>query len=190
MIKNHKIYEQNLKKADNLLSIIQKIVTIAAVIIGGLWTYNLFIMHREAYPKGDVSYQIEEIKLSDEYILIQVFIRIKNTGNTVLRLRKGDVRLLDISFPNKRIEKKVDALQKNKFRKKPTFNWATIQYVIKEWKEGEIEIEPNTVDQIDFEFIIKSNFKFIKIYSWFTNLEKPIDDGWIGWTASEIYKIE
>jgi len=182
--------EQISEKVDKLVSIIQKIVTIAAIIIGGLWTYNMFIIHRDAYPKADISYQVEERRLSDEYIFVQVFVRIENTGNTVLRLRRGDVRLLDISFPNKHIEEKIIGFRKPAFRKEPIFNWESIQIVKIEWPKGKIEIEPSEADQLDFEFIIKSKYKVIKIYSWFTNLEKKVGGETIGWTASKLYNIE
>ena len=85
-----------LEKTDKIITNIQKVVTIAAIVVGGLWTYNMFILHREGFPKADISYQIEEIKLSDEFIFIQVFIRVKNIGNTVLRLREAIVKLKDI----------------------------------------------------------------------------------------------
>ena len=53
-----------------------------------------------------------------------------------------------------------------------------------------IEIEPTSTDQIDFEFIIESKYKVVKVYSWFTNFEKKVGDRWIGWTASKIYRIK
>ena len=180
----------DLENTDKIFSIIQKFVTIVAIIIGGLWTYNMFIMHRESFPKADISYDIEEVKLSDEYILIQVYIRVKNTGNTVLRLLEGNVRLLDISFPHRKIETEINDLKENEARTDPDFSWRTIQYVMMKWDKGMIEIEPGSTDQLDFEFIIKPKYKVIKIYSWFTNLEKKVVNRWIGWRGSEIYKIK
>ena len=118
--------DERLDKTDKLFSIIQKIVTVSAIIIGGLWTYNMFIMHREAYPKADISYEIEEIKLTDEYTFLQIFIKIKNTGNTVLRLLNGNVRLLDVSFPHVKIEKELSEYHNSIPREKPTFTWKTI----------------------------------------------------------------
>lgn len=180
----------SLDRSDKIFNIIQKIVSITAIIIGGIWTYNLFILHREAYPKADVSYQIEQRKLSNEYTLIQVFIKVENSGNTVLRLIKGDVRLLDISFPNESIEKDLKQFGKPALRKESTFHWETIQFVKIDWPKGKIEIEPSESDQLDFEFIIPSHYKFIKIYSWFTNLKKTVEGETIGWTASKLYNLE
>lgn len=184
--------EQDLEKLDKVFSIIQKLVTIFAIIIGGLWTYNMFILHREAYAKADISFVIEEIKLSDEYILIQVFIEVENTGNTVLKLLKGDVILYDVSLPNPYIQNKLEGFGKPACRKKPKFLWDTIQFVNKEWKEGEISIEPSCKDQLDFEFIIKSKYEVIKVYAWFTDLneDKKVGDDFIGWTASKIYNVK
>lgn len=183
---NNDSLDRTIKKIDLFL----KIATIIAIIVGGLWTYKLFILHREAYPKANISYRIEERKLSEEYNFIQVFVRIENSGNTVLRLLRGDVRLFDISFPNENIENELREFGKPAFRKKEIFDWTTIQFVKIEWPEGKIEIEPSEADQLDFEFIIPSQYKVIKIYSWFTNMEKNVGGETIGWTASKLYNIK
>ena len=108
----------------------------------------------------------------------------------MLRLLRGDVRLFDISFPNENIENELREFGKPAFRKKEIFDWTTIQFVKIEWPEGKIEIEPSEADQLDFEFIIPSQYKVIKIYSWFTNLEKNVGGETIGWTASKLYNIK
>jgi hypothetical protein len=182
--------EKTLDKTIRIVNLLHKIAVIIAIIVGGFWTYKLFILHREAYPKANISYHIEERKLSDEYNFIQVFVKIENSGNTVLKLRRGDVRLYDISFPNENIERALREFGEPAFRKKAIFDWTTIQFVKIEWPEGKIEIEPSEADQLDFEFIIPSQYKVIKIYSWFTDMEKKVGEETIGWRASRLYNLK
>lgn len=182
--------DNKLDKTIKVFNLLQKIIAIIAIVIGGLWTYKLFILHREAYPKANISYHIEERKLSAEYNYIQIIVKIENSGNTVLRILKGEVRICDISFPNNTIEKQLKEYDKIMYFDERTFKWRCFQIIKMKWEKGEIEIEPKEADELDFEFIVPSKYKVIKIFSWFTNMEKNVGERYIGWSASKLYNIK
>ena len=183
--------DARIDKADKILGIIQKFVTISAIIIGGVWTYNLFIIHREAYPKAEIDIEVIEQRISDDHIFLQVSIKIENIGNTILRLRECDVRLFDVSFDNKLIEREINEYREPTLRRQKDYAWKLIQRILLDWEEGLIEIEPSDSDTIDFEFIIKSKYKTIKVYSWFKDYKKKeVGKKDIGWTATRMYNIK
>jgi len=71
---------------------------------------------------------------------------------------------------------------KNQFVEK--FPWQTLANIQKK-REKPIEIEPGEYDELDFEFIIESNIKLIRVYSFFLNQHKRENE--IGWSISDIY---
>ena len=62
------------------VDIIQGLVTIAAIIIGGIWTYNVFIKERREYPHANIEQKITHLALSDQQNLLQLGLELTNTG--------------------------------------------------------------------------------------------------------------
>ena len=78
------------------IGIIQAVVTIFAVLVGGLWSYNLFIKERKNYPHVNISQVIEHVHLTDEIILLRVNVAVKNSGTSRLILKKTKQTLQQI----------------------------------------------------------------------------------------------
>ncbi len=98
----------------NLIQNIESVLTIAAILIGGIWTYILFIKNREKYPKADLSQIIQKIDLDDE-LLIRLTIVIKNVGRVKLPIKSGEVRLQHIKPSNSLIADAIKNFKKNAF---------------------------------------------------------------------------
>ena len=54
-----------LEKVKLFFDIISSIVTIAALIIGGIWTYKIFIQERKHYPHVKIEQKVSHINLSN-----------------------------------------------------------------------------------------------------------------------------
>src|SRR5262245_38808987 len=79
------------------LEIAQSIVTIAAVFIGGIWTYNLFIKERHEFPHANIEQKLFHVALSDETNLLRVGIELSNTGNSLMKIGSAIIRVQQIS---------------------------------------------------------------------------------------------
>lgn len=174
---------------------IQVIITIAAVVVGGFWTYSLFIKERENYPHANIEHKVSHVQLSKDTILLRVSIVVTNTGNSRLVIKKSDIRIQQIlpltgcveNYPC--AEKQInEALQKRE-RTKDRFSWPMIARRLKPW-EIPLDIEPSEKDEIDFEFVIPSDVTTIRIYSYFRNEEKTTHEGEVGWIQSSYYKLK
>src|SRR5579871_2667088 len=74
----------------------QAIVTIVAVFIGGLWTYNAFVKERQEYPHANIEQKISHAELSERLILLTVDIQLSNTGTTQIRVARSVVRVQQV----------------------------------------------------------------------------------------------
>ncbi|TFW62686.1 hypothetical protein CT676_00740 [Bradyrhizobium sp. MOS001] len=81
------------------VDIIQGLVTIAAIIIGGIWTYNVFIKERREYPHANIEQKITHLALSDQQNLLRVGLELTNTGSSLMLVDMSIVRVQQI-LPN------------------------------------------------------------------------------------------
>ncbi|MCI4464152.1 MAG: hypothetical protein JHC30_08355, partial [Caldisericum sp.] len=62
-------------------------IEIAAIIIGGVWSYLLFIKNRQSQPKAKISHLIYSERLNDKKMLLRVELKISNIGNVLLQIQ-------------------------------------------------------------------------------------------------------
>src|ERR1700730_18862918 len=74
----------------------QAIVTIAAVFVGGLWTYNVFIKERHEYPHANIEPRLSHVMLSERVSLLQVGVELTNTGNSLMRIGQSVIRVQQV----------------------------------------------------------------------------------------------
>ncbi|MGB5159278.1 hypothetical protein [Desulfobacterium sp. N47] len=77
----------------NLSNIIQAIITSIAIVIGGIWTYLLFVRQRLNFPKVNIDLIIEDKLISDSHRLAHVKVSINNVGSVVLRSNFAELRI-------------------------------------------------------------------------------------------------
>ena len=137
------------------ISTIQAIVTTIAVIIGGIWTYLLFIEHREIAPRVNISHKIQSADITENITWLHIESRINNIGKTRVTLSNGQVRLQLIKPLADSIQKKID-LGKSIFDSPNNIVlWPLIK---KRQFDREIILEPGEVDIIPIEFIVPKEF--------------------------------
>lgn len=173
---------------------IQAIVTIAAVCVGGFWTYRLFIMERAHYPHANVEQKISHVALSKRTNLLRIGIELTNTGRSRLGLTKSIIRvqqLLPIPSCPKQGPCAVDEVNnalKETERRTDRFSWPLIAKREKSLKPS-LDIEPGEKDFIDFEFVVPSEIKVIRVYSYFRNDQRSKGGNEFGWTVSSYYEL-
>ena len=77
------------KNFAELAQAIQALATVAALIIGGIWTYQLFVLQRLAYPHLKIEHSVSDISFPDNRILLVVDVTHVNSGNVRIALPLG-----------------------------------------------------------------------------------------------------
>lgn len=168
-------------------------VTIGAILVGGLWTYKLFIEERKHYPHANIEQKVSHVQLSDRTNLLRVGIELTNSGTSRLRSDKAIVRIQQILPVPPCIgegpcakEEVISAL-KDPERKADRFSWPMIAE--REHNVGQfLDIEPGEKDLVEFEFVVPTEVTVVRIYSYFRNDQRSKQGSdEIGWKTSSQY---
>ncbi len=169
------------------------IVTIGAIFVGGLWTYNLFVEERKQYPHANIEQKVSHVALTDHTNLLRVGIELTNTGTSRLLSAKSIIRIQQIlpvppcQAQGPCAKDEVSSALKDPERKADHFNWPMIAE-----REpsvgGSLDIEPGEKDFIDFEFVVPTKIKVVRIYSYFRNDQRSKQGSdELGWSISSQY---
>jgi len=162
------------------IEILESASKIAALIVGGFWTYLLFIKKRSAYPRAAVSHDVTLVPLNDERALLRVSITIRNTSEVLLAVESIRVEL-------KRISPFVD--------ESPALGYAghgrAFEYpwpMVGEAKpRPDLEIEPGESDAVHLDFIVERTTSSVQVYSYVKNVKKRGRE--IGWNCTSVHHL-
>ncbi|WP_447979626.1 hypothetical protein [Candidatus Nitrospira bockiana] len=171
---------------------LQALVTITAVVIGGVWTYNLFVKERQHYPHATIEQKLSHVALSEQTNLLRVGIDVTNTGSSRLILGKSIIRIQRIlpllSCPKegpcaaKEVNDALQGIERNADR----FSWPLIAERDTKFTQP-LDIEPGEKDFIEFEFAVPSEVAVVRVYSYFRNDQKSDSTNEVGWSLSSQY---
>lgn len=168
------VLDHRYKKLKDRLDTAQSLITILAIIVGGIWTYLLFVKERHHYPHAKLEHAISHISISKDINLLTVGMNVINTGTSALDIRKLQLRVqqvlpvLPCADRQPCAAEQVNKALREVERKEDRFSWPLIGNRINQL-DTPIEIEPSEQDQLNFEFAIPSNVAVVRIYSHITN---------------------
>ena len=73
----------NLSDVATIVSIVQSITTVIAIIIGGIWSYMLFVSRRQRYPRVKIEHQITCRPVSELKLLLSIDVTITNSSEVL-----------------------------------------------------------------------------------------------------------
>lgn len=169
----------------NYADFLQSVATTGAIIVGGIWTYFLFIKHRLNYPQIELKIACDEYALNHGKKLIHVTITIKNTGKVMLYSRFAEIRLrqvLPLSVGmDERIAQNYDLLLQDQTQ----VEWPLIAARQWHWDSGEFEIEPGESDALHTEFAADADVTVVQFYCFIKNAKKQN----LGWSLVQMRKL-
>ena len=174
-------------------STLQSLTTIAALLVGALWTYWLFIQNREQLPRAKVEHAVQALALTNEDRLLRLNVTVENSSKVLLGLQAGDVRIQQMAplvdcdpGATQCATRAILAGQSPLVSGERVVRWPLIAAWANNGKEGITELEPGERETLAFDFVIPSRTKIIQVYSYFANAEK---EG-IGWKTITIHDLD
>ena len=162
----------------SIISAIKETITILAIIIGGIWTYHLFILRRHQHQKLEIYHDLTEVPLNKFNKLLSIVVIIKNTGevaisigNVILKLSQilPLIKPLRVCLDNdgdlKEFLLKTLGSNEKKWPKEK-IAWPELGFLK---SAGNHWIEPGNSQKIAFDFIVNHSVKTIRIESSFEN---------------------
>lgn len=172
------------------LATIQAAATTLALIVGGLWTYQIFILERDLTPHVDISQVVTGKLISSKWYWIRSSITAENTGKSLVRPKTEYITVVQITpLPRaiyKELKDNMDPIPygSGTFHTKWRMPWQGLcQYII----SLKNKIEPNESDTQDVDFVVPSWLKTVGVY---TFIQNNSDKNGLGWHAFTVYNLK
>jgi hypothetical protein len=177
-----------------VVDILQGIATIVAIIVGGIWTYNLFVKEREEYPHAELTHKISNVPLPTNKILLRIAVEVANSGKTQLKIKNALVRVQQIlplsacSSQNECAQSELTTAASSVAQKQDRFSWPLIAERADNL-DAPNEIEPGEKQEFDFEFALSSDVREVRVYFYFKNDTLGNGENEYGWYGSDYYNF-
>jgi hypothetical protein len=171
----------------DLLQTIQAALTIAAIIVGGWWTYRLFVEQREAYPHLKIDQTVTSKALLQGVSWIHLTVNIENTGKSLVSLHSAEVRVQQILPLDPSIQKPLTHGQDLVPQGQRQVLWPLLQRSL---TTLDMQLEPGEPDKVEFDFVLPDAIKTVRVYSYFENADESTNKRQIGWSCETIFDIK
>jgi hypothetical protein len=169
-----------------LAETLQAVVTIVAIVLGGIWTYILFVKKREKYPRARTVHRIVTLGSVNGRWVIRILVRIENIGSVLLCLDEGEVVVQNLfPLPPEWGDKLKDGLQLE--RKEFEYDWPSLDKFLLEWGDKGYIIEPQESDEFHFDLHVDSSVQRVQVYSYVKNLTQKKRE--VGWNCTTIHSL-
>jgi len=174
------------------------IASVLALLVGGTWAYFLFIRKRVSYPHADVRLKVKTIGMPDNILLLRVSLWLENKGNILLEPSAVTLYVQKVlpwpadelgATPRQAVvqagAREIDWPSLCEFELKASENTLPVKL-----------IEPHESDAVHFDCLVPDNTEVVLVYAHVTAVRssffrKPAKEGpSVGWTASELYRIQ
>jgi hypothetical protein len=161
-----------LDKTKKWLETIQSAVTIIAIVIGGGWTAWVYIIQREIAPRAVVEVKGNVLRLTDEVNLVQVNLKIQNTGHRLIPVSSATAWIQNVlplygcspTLPCTTHE--LNAAIESEDRVSDKFDWPLLSIRDSSTLSS---IEPGETGVLQFEFAIPASVKVARVYGFVEN---------------------
>ena len=176
----------NLVELREIVDVVESGVTMLALIVGGIWTWLLFVRQRINLPRLITSIEPHALRL-DHGWLIHVNIAIRNTGTVLARLARAELRLRQmVPLPDEfesLTRRGCDPVEQGRSE----ILWPMLAR--REWSYGEreCEIEPGESDALVADFFAPASVESVQLYLFIANEAKKPQN--IGWTSTVVHEL-
>ena len=156
-----------------VFQVLQNLVTCVAIVLGGIWTYRLFVQNRLGRPHANLQQTCTSLPLDENTLFLRVNVTLRNEGNTAIVLVKSEVRISQVLPKCAKLQ--ITTVDDESFGAVSgaeglrEVEWAPFWQSLREWNRGECIIEPGESDEFCHDFILPSGLRAVQIYSFVEN---------------------
>ena len=172
----------SLSAIKDIATILQSIITFIAIIIGGVWTYWLFVKKRQKYPSAKIEHQISHRPTANGKVLLSVIAIVSNFGDVLLSLKEGNISVSQMLPPQGEL---LDILNSSEGTR--VTNWHLLSPLVNPIGQKGLEVEPGESQQFLVHYVIDASIQTTLVYTYFRNVDKP--HRYIGWALTTIYDL-
>lgn len=172
----------------DVADIVQAFITALALIVGGAWTYLLFVSKRQRFPRAKIEHQVAQRAVSAGAIFLIIEIIISNTGDVLLSLVSGEIEVRQVCPPGGNFLQLLTAGPQTTGRRVELVDWPALFTYSEDWPGKRIiEIEPGESEQLLYTLLVQAEVKSIYLYSYFRNITKRRKE--LGWETKTFHDV-
>ncbi|HEM62152.1 MAG TPA: hypothetical protein ENO24_07660 [Chloroflexi bacterium] len=177
----------SLAQCEQIASIARDVATAAALIFGAVWSYKLFIQHRQQYPRASLQHTIKHWRIGQGKTLLHVDVIVSNVGDVLISLEEGRTTVEQVlplpAHMAGRLEAGQDLLEEGEYE----VPWEVIGEAKYHWQTGGCEIEPSETQGIENDFILDESVSTVQVYTYLRNETKRPRK--LTWDLTTLYDI-
>ena len=172
---------------EKLTGAAESAATVVALIVGGLWTYRLFVKNRGDKPRAEVRHEVSVWPIAEDQLLIHVAVSVKNTSAVMMLLKSGEVRAVPMLPAAPQVWNQLaDGVPHQKGHSELVWPNRLTQSI--DWSSSPRELEPGEQDTYHFDFVMETPVSLFQVYSHLQNVAKEPRS--IGWNCTTLHPLE
>jgi hypothetical protein len=174
-------------KVASLSEIVLAVAQTFAIIVGGIWTWLLFVKKRLQYPRAKVEHYITNRLITEDKALVQVTVMVSNTGDVLLTLISAETWVQKVMPLSDKLLVSIGNGEDPVKQGKTEIEWPLIEDRQEQWERGNCQIEPGENEKFFYDYIVDRKVETIRVYSYFKNTTQRKRE--IGWSLATIYEL-
>ena len=165
------------------IEVTQAVATVAALVVGAVWSRRTIFKKREEFPKIRLGHAIHTAVVDETHRFVRISLTIENQGSVLVRLDEVDSWLYQVApWPDDILsEEKMLDVDRGDYR------WPGVPGVSNRMiRPQKVEIEPEETQELHFDYLMTREVRTIIAYSYVNNPTKKIG---IGWNTSTVHDM-
>ena len=162
------------------------VVTILAILFGGLFAAVKFELFRDFEPHLTISHAINHRRVGQSYVHIDVTVTLRNGSKVKVVPQEGFLVLQRISPTTDEFAEEVYGKAFVDGSVEP-FEWPVLEELYIDWRTRDMVIEPGEAHSEVLEFIISGEVSTVQVYTHFYPPEPAGNSR--GWSRATVYDI-
>ena len=173
----------------DLAGIVQSVVTVLAIITGGIIAAYKLQLFRDFEPHLTISHAINHRSIGDGYVHIDVNATLHNSSRVKVELREGVFHLQQIApvLDDQELEERL-AVREFSGENRAFVQWPSIGELSCDWGNYNLIVEPGQVYRETVEFIVPKEIATVAIHSIFYPATPPRRASQ-GWGITTVYDM-
>lgn len=146
-----------------VVPIVADIVGIVAIVIGGWWTWQLFVRQRTGHTRARLSQTVQHVELGERTFLVRVCISIENVGTVGIHPRTSSTTIQRILPARSEAIADLEEERPDRGAADDTLEWDSVAERVQDLDD--LFLEPGEKEQLWIDFILRGRYRLIQAHT-------------------------
>lgn len=148
-----------------IVDIAGQIIATGAIVVGGLWTYRLFVRQRTGVARANLTQTLHKIPLTETHALVRLDLAVENIGSTPVRPRTAEAFVYGLRPIADTALVKLNSVRPAQGETDDTLDWPELAMRDMNLQEEDFSVEPGETAHLWVDFVIPAHTETYQVYS-------------------------